>query len=62
MFKQNNSAKFVTESIKLSLWESFDASIVVRGFLTVTADNNTDLAFTNCSLLSTCKTVINDLF
>ena len=28
----------------------------------VTANNNTDIVFTNCALLSTCNTEINDLF
>ena len=36
--------------------------IVVRGDITVTADINTDVAFRNYALLSTCHAKINDLF
>ena len=61
-FKQNNFLKFKTESMISSLRESFHASSVVREDITLTVDNNTDVVFTNCALLSTSKTVINDLF
>ena len=61
-FKQNNFLKFKTESMISSLRESFHASSVVRKDIKVTVDNNTDAVFTNCALLSTSKTVINDLF
>ena len=62
LYKQNNSTKFETESIKSSLWECFDPFIFVTGDVTVTGDNNTDVAFTICETLSTCETEINDLF
>ena len=62
MFKQKHSANFETESIKSSLWDYFNAFILVTGDITVTPDNNTYDAFGNCILFSWCKTEINDLF
>ena len=62
MFKQKHSANFETESIKSSLWDYFDAFLLVTGDITVTPDNNTYDAFRNCILFSWCKTEINDLF
>ena len=62
LFIQNNSATFETETIESSLWDYFDAYALVKGDITVTADDNTDDAVTNWGLLSTCKTEINDLF
>ena len=62
LFIQNNSATFETETIESSLWDYFDAFVLVKGDITVTADDDTDDAVTNWGLLSTCKTEINDLF
>ena len=62
LFKQNNSTKFETECIKSSLWDYFSAFILVTGDITVTVDNNTDVAFTNCVPFSTYKREVNDLF
>ena len=62
LFKQNSSTKFETETIKWSLWDYFDVFILVTGYIKVTADNNADVAFTNCAPFSTCKAEINDLF
>ena len=62
MFKQKHSANFETESIKSSLWDYFDAFLLVTGDIMVTPDNNTYDAFRNCILFSWCKTEINDLF
>ena len=62
LFIQNNSANFETECIKWSLWDYFGALISVTGDITVTADNNTDVAFTTFAPFSKCKTKINDLF
>ena len=45
-----------------SLCDYFDAFILVTGFITVNAGNNTDIAFKNCASFSTCKTEINDTF
>ena len=51
-----------TESIKSSLWDYFYAFSLVTGDITLTGDNNRDVAFTNCSPFSTCKTETDDLF
>ena len=59
---QNNSIKLETESIKSSLCDYSDAFILVTGDITVTADNDTNVAFKNCAAFSTCKTEINDAF
>ena len=59
---QNNSIKFETESIKSSLCDYSDAFILVTGDITVTADNNTDVAFKNRAPFSIFKTEINDVF
>ena len=58
-YNQNNSIKFETEKIKPSLCGYSDAFILVTADTTVTADNNTDVAFKNCAPFSTCKTDIN---
>ena len=57
---QDNSIQFETESIKSSLCDCSDAFILVTGDITVTADNNADVALKNCASFSTCKTEIND--
>ena len=46
-YKQHNSIKFETESIKSNLCNYSDAFILVTGDITVTADNNTNAAFKN---------------
>ena len=61
-FKQGNTIKFEIETIKSSLCDYSDAFILVTGNITVTANNDTDVAFKNCAPFSTCKTVINDVF
>ena len=61
-YKQGDTIKFETETIKSSLCDYSDAFILVTGNITVTANNDTDLAFKNCSSFSTCKTVINNVF
>ena len=35
---------------------------LLQGNITVTANNNTDVAFKICAPFSTCKTEINDIF
>ena len=55
-YSQNNSIKFETESIKLSLCRYSDKFILVTGDITVTANNDTYVAFKNCAPFSTCKT------
>ena len=55
-YDQNNFIKFETESIKSSFCDYSDALVLVTGNITVTANNNADVAFKNCTLFSTCKT------
>ena len=59
---QNNFIKFEAESIQSSLCDFSDAFILVTEDITVTANNETDVAFKNCAPFSTCKTEINDVF
>ena len=61
-YKQGDTIKFETETIKSSLCDYSDAFILVTGNITVNADDNTDVAFKNCPLFSTCTTKINDAF
>ena len=46
-YKQDNTIKFVTETIKSSLCDYSDAFILVTGNTTVAANNDTDVAFKN---------------
>ena len=55
-YNQNNSIKFEAKSIISSICGYSNAFILVTGDITVTADNNTNVAFKNCSAFSTCKT------
>ena len=61
-YKQDDTIKFETETIKSSFCDYSDAFILVTGNITVAANNNADIAFKNCALFSTCATKINDLF
>ena len=61
-YKEGHTIKFETETIKSSLCDYSDAFILVTGNITVTADNDTDVAFKNCAPLCTCTTKINDVF
>ena len=61
-YDQKNSIKFETESIKSSLCDYSGPFILVTGNITVTASNNTDVAFKNYAPFSTCKTEINNVF
>ena len=60
-YKQGDTIKFETETIKSNLCNYSDAFILATANITVTSDNDTDVAFKNCALFSTCKTVINDV-
>ena len=60
--KQGDVIKFETETIKSSLCDYSDTFILVTGYITVTANNNADVAFKNCAPFSTCTTKINDIF
>ena len=48
--------------IKSSLCDYSDACILVTGDITAVANNNTDVAFKNCTPFSTWKTEIDDVF
>ena len=63
-YKQGYTIKFETETIKSSLCDYSDAFILVTVNKTVTANDNADVAFENCTIapFSTWKTVINDVF
>ena len=56
-YKQGDTTKFETETIKSSLFDYSDAFILVTGSITV-ADNHNK----NCAPFSTCTTKINDTF
>ena len=65
-YKQGDTITFETESIKSSLFNYSDAFILVTGNITgnitVTANNDTDVAFKNYAAFSTSTTKINDIF
>ena len=61
-YKQGDTIKFETETIKSSFCDYSDAFILVTENITVAANNNTDVAFKNCAPFSTCTTKINDVF
>ena len=61
-YKQSDTIKFETETIKSSLCDYSDAFILVTGNVTVIAGNDTDVAFKDCAPFSTCTTKINDTF
>ena len=61
-YKQGNTIKFETETIKSSLCDYSDAFILVTGNITIAVNNDTDVALKNCPPFSTCTTKINDIF
>ena len=61
-YKQEDTIKFETETIKLSLCDNSDAFILVTGNITVTLDNDTNIEFKNCAPFFTCTTKINGIF
>ena len=61
-YKQGDTIKFETESIKSSLCDYSDAFFLATGNITVATDNNADVAFKNCAPFSPCTTKINDVF
>ena len=61
-YSQNNPIKFDAESIKSIFSDYSDSFILVTADIVVTANNDTNFAFKNCALFSTCKTEINDMF
>ena len=61
-YKQGNTIKFETETIKSSLCDYSDAFILITGNITVNKANEPDIALKNCAPFSTSKTVIDDVF
>ena len=61
-YKQGDSIKFETETIKSSLCGYSDPFILVTGDIAVAANNDTNVAFKNCAPFSICATKINDIF
>ena len=61
-YKQDDTIKFETKTIKSSLCDYSDAFILVTGNITVEANNDTEFAFTNCAPFYICTTKINDIF
>ena len=61
-YKQDDTIRFETETIKSSLCDYSDVFILVIGNITVSANNDTDVAFKNCAPFSTCTTKIDDSF
>ena len=61
-YKQDDTIKFETEFIKPSLCDNSDTFILVTGNITVNAANDTCVAIKNFAPLSTCITVINNVF
>ena len=51
-YSQSSSIEFETESIKSSLCDYSDTFILVTGDITVTANNDIDVAFKNCAPFS----------
>ena len=60
-YNQNKSIKFEVESFKSSLCNYSDALILVTADIAVTANNNTDVAFSNCVLFFKYQAEINDV-
>ena len=54
-YRQGDAIKLETETIKSSLCNYSDAFILVTGNITVAANDDTDVAFTNCAPFSTCN-------
>ena len=61
-YKQGDTIKFGTETVKSSLCDYSDAFILVTGNITVNAANDIDVALKRSAPFSACKTVINDVF
>ena len=57
--KRQIQPKYETKSIKSSLCDYSDSFILVTGDITVTPNNDTDVAF---KIFVPCKTKINDVF
>ena len=62
-YSRQNPIRFLTNSLESSLYDYFDAYILVTGDITITGgDDNTKVAFKNCALFNKCRTEINKTF
>ena len=61
-YKQCDTIKFETESIKSSFSDYSDIYILTSGNIPVAANNGTDVEFKTCAPFSTCMTEINNVF
>ena len=62
-YSHENTIKFLTNSLELSLCDYSDAYILVTGNIDVTGgNNNTKVAFRNCAPFEKCRTEINETF
>ena len=63
VYSHENPIKFLTSSLESSLCDYSDAYVLVTGNITVVgANNNTKVAFENCTLFRKSRTEINDIF
>ena len=62
-YSRQNPIRFLRNSLESSLYDYFDAYILVTGDITITGgDDNTKVAFKNCAPFSKCRTEINETF
>ena len=62
-YSRQNPIRFLRNSLESSLYDYFDAYILVTGDITITGgDDNTKVAFKNCALFNKCRTEINKTF
>ena len=62
-YSHENPIKFLTSSLESSLCDYSDAYVLVTGNIAVVgANNNTKVAFKNCSPFRECRTEINETF
>ena len=61
-YKQGDTIKFETKTIKSGLCNYSVAFILATGNITVAASNDKDVAFKNCAPFSSCGTKIYDIF
>ena len=62
-YLHGNPIKFLTNTLESSICDYSDAYILVTGDINVTGgNNNTKVAFKNCSPFRKCRTDINETF
>ena len=62
-YSRQNPIRFLRNSLESSLYDYFDAYILVTGDITITGgDDNTKVAFKNCAPFSKCRTETNETF